>query len=45
MAETQWWQALPTQLEHAELEQFVLPHLSIGSRGAGTEAECHVAAN
>ena len=33
MAETQRWQALPTQLELAEFEQFVLPHLSIGSRG------------
>ena len=28
MAETQWWQALPTQLERAEFEQFVLQHLS-----------------
>jgi transposase len=33
MAETQRWQAIPTQLEPAEFEQFVLPHLSIGSRG------------
>jgi hypothetical protein len=33
MAETQRWQALPTQLELGEFEQFVLPHLSIGSRG------------
>ena len=33
MAETQRWQALPTQLERTEFEQFVLPHLSIGSRG------------
>jgi hypothetical protein len=33
MAETQRWQAIPTQLERAEFEQFVLPHLSIGSRG------------
>ena len=33
MAETQRWQAIPTQLELAEFEQFVLPHLSIGSRG------------
>jgi hypothetical protein len=33
MAETQRWQALPTQLERAEFEQFVLPHLSIGSGG------------
>src|ERR1700722_11466400 len=33
MAETQRWLALPTQLARAEFEQFVLPHLSIGSRG------------
>ena len=33
MAETQRWQTRPTQLERAEFEQFVLPHLSIGSRG------------
>src|SRR6202034_4162500 len=33
MAQTQRWQAIPTQLELAEFEQFVLPHLSIGSRG------------
>ena len=33
MAEPQRWQVLPTQLERAEFEQFVLPHLSIGSRG------------
>jgi hypothetical protein len=32
MAEIQRWQALPTQLERAEFEQFVLPHLSVGSR-------------
>jgi hypothetical protein len=33
MAENQRWQALPTQLERAEFEQFVLSHLSTGSRG------------
>jgi transposase len=33
MVETQRWQAIPTQLELAEFEQFVLPHLSVGSRG------------
>jgi hypothetical protein len=27
MAETQRWLAIPTQLELAEFEQFVLPHL------------------
>ena len=33
MARTQRWQAIPTQLKLAEFEQFVLPHLSVGSRG------------
>ena len=33
MVETQRWQAIPTQLALAEFEQFVLPHLSLGSRG------------
>jgi transposase len=31
--ETQRWQAIPTQLELTEFEQFVLPHLVPGSRG------------
>ena len=33
MVKTQRWQSIPTQLELAEFEQFVLPHLSIGRRG------------
>ena len=33
MSETQRWQAIPTQLDLGEFEQFVLPHLSPGSRG------------
>jgi Transposase DDE domain len=33
MVKTQRWQSIPTQLELAEFEQFVLPHLSVGSRG------------
>jgi transposase len=33
MAQTQCWQVIPTQLELAEFDQFVLPHLSVGSRG------------
>ena len=28
MSETQRWQAIPTQLDLVEFEQFVLPHLS-----------------
>ena len=41
MAETQRWQALPTQLERAEFEQFVLPHLSVGSRGPAPKLSLH----
>jgi hypothetical protein len=33
MAETRRWQAIPTQLELTDFEQFVLPHLVPGSRG------------
>src|SRR5664279_5483627 len=33
MAETQCWKEIPTQLALAAFEQFVLPHLSVGSRG------------
>ena len=33
MAGSQRGQAIPTQLGSAQFEQFVLPHLSVGSRG------------
>ena len=33
MAGSQGGQAIPTQLGLAQFEQFVLPHLSVGSRG------------
>jgi len=33
MAGSQGGQAIPTQLGPAQFQQFVLPHLSIGSRG------------
>src|ERR1700739_4371547 len=33
MAGIQGGQAIPTQLGPAQFEQFVLPHLSVGSRG------------
>ena len=33
MAGSRRWQAVPTQLGLALFEQFVLPHLSTGSRG------------
>ena len=33
MAGSQGGQAIPTQLGRVQFEQFVLPHLSVGSRG------------
>jgi hypothetical protein len=33
MAESRYGQAIPTQLGLELFEQFVLPHLSVGSRG------------
>jgi hypothetical protein len=41
MVETQRWQAIPTQLELAEFEQFVLPHLRVGSRGPAPKLSLH----
>jgi transposase len=41
MAGDQRWQALPTQLELAEFEQFILPHLSPGRRGAAPKLSLH----
>ena len=45
MAETQRWQVLPTQLARAEFEQFVLPHLTIGSRGPAPKLSLHTIFN
>ena len=45
MAETQRWQAIPTQLELVEFEQFVLPHLTIGSRGPAPKLSLHTIFN
>jgi hypothetical protein len=33
MAKRQQWQWIPTKLSFEQFEQFVLPHLSVGSRG------------
>ena len=41
MAGDQRWQALPTQLELAEFEQFILPHLSPGRRGPAPKLSLH----
>jgi hypothetical protein len=35
------WQAIPTQLELAEFEQFILPHLSPGARGPAPKLSLH----
>ena len=41
MAGDQRWQAIPTQLELAEFEQFILPHLSPGARGPAPKLSLH----
>jgi len=41
MAGDQRWQAIPTQLELAEFEQFILPHLSAGRRGPAPKLSLH----
>jgi hypothetical protein len=41
MAENQRWQAIPTRLGLAAFEQFVLPHLSPGSRGPAPKLSLH----
>ena len=41
MAGDQRWQAIPTQLELAECEQFILPHLASGARGPEPKLGLH----
>src|ERR1700694_173374 len=41
MAGSQRGQAIPTQLSLAQFEQFVLPHLSVGSRGPAPKLGLH----
>jgi hypothetical protein len=41
MAKNQHWHAIPTQLDRAAFEQFVLPHLSPGSRGPAPKLSLH----
>src|SRR5271165_552366 len=41
MAGDQRWQAIPTQLELAEFEPFILPHLSPGARGPAPKLSLH----
>ena len=41
MAGSQRGQAIPTQLGLGQFEQFVLPHLSVGSRGPAPKLSLH----
>ncbi|RJG04502.1 transposase [Noviherbaspirillum sedimenti] len=45
MAESQQWQRIPTQLSIAQFEQFVLPHLIVGSRGPAPKLGLHAIFN
>ena len=41
MAKSQQWQRIPTQLSVAQLDQFVFPHLILGSRGPAPKLGLH----
>ena len=45
MARSQRGQAIPTKLSLAQFEQFVLPHLSVGSRGPAPKLSLHAIFN
>ena len=45
MAGSQWGQAIPTKLSGAQFEQFVLPHLSRGTRGPASKLSPHATFN
>ena len=45
MAGDQRWQAIPTQLDLVEFEQFILPPLSPGRRGAASKLSLHKISN
>ncbi|MGK7905951.1 MAG: transposase [Synechococcus sp.] len=45
MAQSQPWQGIPTHLGLEQFEQFVLPHLHIGSRGPQPKLSLHVIFN
>src|ERR1700760_2438925 len=45
MAGSQRGQAIPTQLGFGQFEQFVLPHLSVGSRGPAPKLSLHTLFN
>ena len=41
MAQSQFWQQIPTHLSLEQFEEFVLPHLHIGSRGPQPKLALH----
>ena len=45
MAKSQPWQRIPTRLSAEEFKQFVLPHLSTGSRGPAPKLSLHAIFN
>jgi hypothetical protein len=45
MAKRERWQGIPAELNLERFREFVLPHLSVGSRGADTKLSLHVLFN
>ncbi|MGF6852926.1 transposase [Paraburkholderia sp. CI3] len=45
MAQSQQWQRIPTELSLGQFEQFVLPHLTAGSRGPASKLTAHAIFN
>ena len=45
MALTQAWKWIPTHLTREQFEEFVLPHLHVGSRGPQPKLSLHVIFN
>jgi hypothetical protein len=45
MAKRERWQGIPTELNLERFREFVLPHLSVGSRGLDTKLSLHVLFN
>jgi transposase len=45
MAQSQQWQWIPTHLTLEQFEEFVLPHLPVGSRGPQPKLSLHAIFN
>ena len=45
MARSQQWQSIPTRLSFERFQQFVLPHLTVGSRGPAPKLTLHTVFN